>query len=108
VTLIRNLPFGHSRKHKCVEIFDLYPAFLHYTCGYFIVLPIDGLAFTAAAPPVKLQVRGRAVREWKEERGSAGPVPQSPTSEEPETALTLIPYAAAKLRITAFPLLKKV
>jgi hypothetical protein len=31
-------------------------------------------------------------------------VPESPvTSDQPEETITLIPYAAAKLRITAFP-----
>ncbi len=39
--------------------------------------------------------------------GVAEPVPQSPvTSEEPKERLTLVPYGAAKLRITAFPVLK--
>jgi hypothetical protein len=68
----------------------------------------DGPAFTAAAPPLELQVKGRLVGQWQEERGSAGPLPHSPVaSSEPETDLTLIPYAAAKLRITAFPLLTR-
>jgi uncharacterized protein len=31
-------------------------------------------------------------------------VPESPvTSDQPQETITLIPYAAAKLRITAFP-----
>jgi hypothetical protein len=34
----------------------------------------------------------------------ANPLPQSPVeSDQAEETITLIPYAAAKLRITAFP-----
>ncbi len=63
--------------------------------------------FSAKNPPVKLQVKGRKVPAWQAENGVAKEVPQSPvTSEEPEETVTLIPYAAAKLRITAFPQLK--
>jgi hypothetical protein len=36
--------------------------------------------------------------------GVAEPVPKSPVaSSEPEENISLVPYAAAKLRITAFP-----
>jgi hypothetical protein len=53
---------------------------------------------------VKLEVKGRLVPQWQMEQGSAGPLPESPvTSTEPVTPLELVPYAAAKLRITAFP-----
>ena len=68
----------------------------------------DGSRFRANAPPVELHVVGRAVPEWKQEGGSAGVLPTSPVlSNESDTSLTLIPYAAAKLRITAFPQLEK-
>jgi hypothetical protein len=63
--------------------------------------------FSAKGAPVKLQVKGRKVPSWRAEDGVANPVPQSPvTSDQPEEKVTLIPYAAAKLRITAFPQLK--
>lgn len=63
--------------------------------------------FSAKSTPVKLQVRGRKVPTWWAEDGVANPVPQSPlTSDQPEETITLIPYAAAKLRITSFPRLK--
>jgi DUF1680 family protein len=60
--------------------------------------------FSAKSAPVKLHVQGRKIPTWRAEDGVATPVPQSPvTSDQPEEEITLIPYAAAKLRITAFP-----
>jgi DUF1680 family protein len=64
--------------------------------------------FSARTAPVKLQVKARKLPSWHAEEGVADPVPPSPvTSDEPEETLTLIPYAAAKLRITAFPVLQR-
>ena len=63
--------------------------------------------FSGKTTPVKLHVKARKLPEWRAEDGVADPVPQSPVnSTEPEETVTLIPYAAAKLRITAFPQLK--
>lgn len=63
--------------------------------------------FSAKNVPLKLQVKGRKLPDWRAVDGVADPVPQSPvTSDQPEETVTLIPYAAAKLRITAFPQLK--
>jgi hypothetical protein len=63
--------------------------------------------FSAKGAPVKLQVKARKLPAWVAENGVANPVPQSPaTSDQPEETIALIPYAAAKLRITAFPRLK--
>jgi hypothetical protein len=63
--------------------------------------------FSAKGAPVKLHVKARKLPAWQAENGVAGPVPQSPvTSDQPEETIALIPYAAAKLRITAFPRLK--
>ncbi|HXG66949.1 MAG TPA: beta-L-arabinofuranosidase domain-containing protein [Blastocatellia bacterium] len=60
--------------------------------------------FSADGAPVELRVQGRRLPEWTVVKGSAGPLPKSPVaSREPEETLTLIPYGAAKLRITAFP-----
>ena len=63
--------------------------------------------FSAEGAPVKLQVKGRLLDAWRSEDGVALPLPPSPVaSSKPEESLTLVPYAAAKLRITAFPQLK--
>jgi DUF1680 family protein len=63
--------------------------------------------FSAAHTPIKLHAKGRKLPDWRAEDGVANPLPQSPvTSTEPTENITLIPYAAAKLRITAFPELK--
>ncbi|HTA85112.1 MAG TPA: beta-L-arabinofuranosidase domain-containing protein [Silvibacterium sp.] len=63
--------------------------------------------FTLKGSPIKLEVKGRKLPAWVAEDGVANPVPQSPVaSDQPEETVTLVPYAAAKLRITAFPELK--
>jgi hypothetical protein len=60
--------------------------------------------FTREGTPVRLTVKARKVNQWRAEDGVAGPPPQSPlVSDQAEESITLIPYAAAKLRITAFP-----
>jgi DUF1680 family protein len=63
--------------------------------------------FTRHHTPVQLSVKARKVNEWLAEDGAANPMPPSPvSSNQPEETITLIPYAAAKLRITAFPQIK--
>lgn len=64
--------------------------------------------FSLKETPIKLQVSARRLLEWRAVDGVANPIPQSPvTSDQPQEQLTLVPYAAAKLRITAFPQLKE-
>ena len=66
-----------------------------------------GGVFTAGQAPVRLSVKARKLTDWRAEDGAANPLPQSPVStDQPEESITLIPYAAAKLRITAFPVCK--
>ena len=64
--------------------------------------------FTVRNSPVKLIVKARKVTAWRAEDGAANPLPPSPVaSDQPEETINLLPYAAAKLRITAFPLCTK-
>lgn len=66
--------------------------------------PIGQYPFSGDASPVELIMKGRRVPEWREVEGSAGPLPASPVkSLSPDEQITLVPYGAAKLRITAFP-----
>jgi hypothetical protein len=67
--------------------------------------PIAKQPFSVETPAVEITARGRRVPEWQLVNDSAGPIPESPLpqSKQPEETLTLIPYGAAKLRITAFP-----
>jgi len=60
--------------------------------------------FSAKHAPLRLSVTVRKILQWRAEDGVANPLPQSPVkTDEAEETITLIPYAAAKLRITAFP-----
>jgi DUF1680 family protein len=60
--------------------------------------------FTMEGAPVRIEVQARKVPQWQAENGCAGELPQSPVaSDEPRETLRLVPYGAAKLRITAFP-----
>jgi DUF1680 family protein len=69
--------------------------------------PVGASPFSLKETPVKLSVKARKLPAWRAVDGAADPVPESPvTSTEREEQLTLVPYAAAKLRITAFPKLK--
>jgi len=60
--------------------------------------------FTRSGAPVKLSVKARKLNSWRAVDGVAEPLPESPVaSDESVESITLIPYAAPKLRITAFP-----
>jgi DUF1680 family protein len=69
--------------------------------------PLGQRPFTAKPAPVELRVKARKVPSWRAEDGAANPVPPGPvSSDQPEESIALVPYAAAKLRITAFPQFK--
>lgn len=66
--------------------------------------PVGDYPFSSDSAPVQIIMKGRRVPEWQVVEGSAGPLPHSPIeSQSPEEPVTLIPYGAAKLRITVFP-----
>jgi hypothetical protein len=66
--------------------------------------PVGPDPFSPEGAPVELRVKGRQIATWTLVDGSAGPSPESPTTNgQPVETLTLIPYGAAKLRITDFP-----
>ncbi len=68
--------------------------------------PVSEVPFDVQHPAESLSVQGRQLRQWTEADNSAGPLPISPvSSKEPLRTLTLVPYGAAKVRITAFPYL---
>ncbi|MDQ2833571.1 MAG: glycoside hydrolase family 127 protein [Acidobacteriota bacterium] len=68
---------------------------------------VGAAPFSLKGTPVTLRVNARKLSNWRAVDGVADAVPPSPVScEEPEEQITLVPYAAAKLRITAFPQLK--
>jgi hypothetical protein len=68
--------------------------------------PVSSVPFDVKHPAVSIQVQGRQLPEWTEDENSAGPLPISPViSKQPLKPLTLVPYGAAKVRVTAFPYL---
>ncbi|MBW8748689.1 MAG: glycoside hydrolase family 127 protein [Acidobacteria bacterium] len=70
--------------------------------------PLGDRPFAAEGTPTQLQVKAKLLPSWMANEGTAGVVPESPVeSAEKEGTISLIPYAAAKLRITSFPRLKE-
>jgi hypothetical protein len=69
--------------------------------------PVGKSPFSLAEAPVRLKVEARKLPSWRAIDGVADPVPQSPvSSSEAVETIQLVPYGAAKLRITSFPKLK--
>ena len=60
--------------------------------------------FAASDVGLRLQVPAKRLDSWRSEDGVAPAPPMSPVaSTNPEESLSFIPYACAKLRVTAFP-----
>lgn len=66
--------------------------------------PMSKQPFSAETAPVEISAQARRLPQWQLVDDSAGPLPVSPViSKRPDEVVTLVPYGAAKLRITAFP-----
>jgi hypothetical protein len=63
--------------------------------------------FTGATAPIELHVKARRIPAWAQDAtGLVGKLQASPVkSDEPVETVALIPMGAARLRITAFPLI---
>jgi hypothetical protein len=70
--------------------------------------PLSSVPFSSSQPAVTVVARAQPLPQWSAEGTYAAPPPQSPvTSRGGATQeVTLIPYGAAKLRITSFPTVK--
>ena len=69
--------------------------------------PMVKQPFSLEGAPVILKGTGRRLTEWRMVDDSAATPPASPvTSKQEDEPLTLVPYGAARLRITSFPVLK--
>ena len=76
-----------------------------------VIQQADELArqpFTVEDAPIAIQAQAKRISAWTlEKNGLIGEVPESPvTSEQPTESVTLIPMGAARLRVSAFPVIK--
>lgn len=71
--------------------------------------PSDDFPFTQAAVPIELKAKGAKIPGWTiDQYGLCSEVPGSPvTASEAVQEITLIPMGAARLRISAFPVITK-
>ena len=65
--------------------------------------------FSAEGTPLALAAKGIRVADWNLVDKSARPLPESPDHKAggPADSVRLIPYGAAKLRITEFPVVDR-
>lgn len=64
--------------------------------------PIRDTVFSPDRAPIRMYGQARRIPDWKLEHGAAAPPPES-AGEGPPTDVTLLPYGAARLRITDLP-----
>ncbi|HWI57238.1 MAG TPA: beta-L-arabinofuranosidase domain-containing protein [Bacillota bacterium] len=68
---------------------------------------VPNVPFSSEAPPLRLFGQARRLPDWTLVKNAAAAPPQSPViSSEPVEPIELIPYGAAKLRVTELPLLR--
>lgn len=70
--------------------------------------PKDDDPFTNASAPIRIKTTGKQIPAWTTDQyGLCSVLPQSPvTAEGKATTLTLVPMGGARLRISAFPVVK--
>ncbi len=70
--------------------------------------PADNFPFTTTSVPVEITTKGKKIPSWTmDQYGLCAELPVSPVkSEAAEETITLIPMGAARLRISAFPVVK--
>ena len=69
--------------------------------------PVDNFPFTTGSTPIIIRAKAKQIPAWKlDQYGLCGVLTESPVkSAEPAEAVTLIPMGAARLRISAFPVI---
>lgn len=69
--------------------------------------PADNFPFTTESAPITMTVKAKRIPEWTQDRhGLCAVLQDSPVrSDEPEETVSLIPMGAARLRISAFPVI---
>jgi len=70
--------------------------------------PSNNQPFTNDGAPIEIIAEGKQISDWKlDQYGLVAVLPQSPVeSGTPVTTLTLVPMGGARLRISAFPVVK--
>ena len=70
--------------------------------------PADNYPFTISAVPIEIKTKGKKIPAWTiDQYGLCAELPMSPVkTAEPEEEITLVPMGAARLRISAFPVIK--
>lgn len=70
--------------------------------------PADNFPFTLSAVPIELKTKGSQIPAWTiDQYGLCAELPESPVKRtEKEEEITLVPMGAARLRISAFPVIK--
>jgi beta-galactosidase GanA len=71
--------------------------------------PADDFPFTQGAAPIGIRAKGRLIPGWAiDQYGLCGLLPVSPVAvSTPEQSIELIPMGAARLRISAFPVVAR-
>lgn len=70
--------------------------------------PVNNYPFTPDAVPITIKAKGKVIPEWALNKyGMCDTLPQSPVNVTTKARdIELIPMGAARLRITAFPIVK--